>query len=122
MDRIIEVGWNDSKGVFVASNTLSSSPTTSVARYSKAQRKSVKVDQANLIHHYKKNTGGLSRCDKKHLQLLHLHEKQNVVVDAVCVDTKHDNAKLLAFVSKKLQEVRRSHTRPVGVSGEVKTY
>ena len=110
LDRITTVGWNDNKGVFVTSNTLCSSPTTFVARYSKPQRKSVKVDQPNLINHYNKNMGRVDGCDKKHQQLLHLHEKQKVVVDAVCVDTRHDNAKLLALVSTEQQEVRRTHT------------
>ena len=38
----------------------------------------------------------------KHQQLLHLQEKKEVVVGAVCVDTKHGYAQLpvLAFVSE----------------------
>ena len=49
LDRMTMVGGNDNKSVFVAFNTLSSSPITSVSRYCTAQRKSVKVDQSNLL-------------------------------------------------------------------------
>ena len=43
------VGWNENKSVFVAFNTLSSFPDMSVARYCKAQRKSVKFDQPEMM-------------------------------------------------------------------------
>ena len=64
INRITVVGWNDNKAVFVASNNLGSSPTASVDRYCKDQRKRVKVDQPSLISQYNKKMGGVDRCDQ----------------------------------------------------------
>ena len=64
MNRITVVGWNDNKAVFLASNNLSCSPTASVDRYCKDQRKRVKVDQPSLINQYNKKMGGVDRCDQ----------------------------------------------------------
>ena len=50
--------------MFLASNNLGCSPTASVDRYCKNQRKRVKVDQPSLINQYNKKMGGVDRCDQ----------------------------------------------------------
>ena len=64
LDRVTVFGWNDNKSVYIASNTISFSPSASICRYRKEQQKSVKVDQPCLINLCNKNMGEVERCDQ----------------------------------------------------------
>ena len=58
------VGLNDNRCVYVASNCLSSNPTTSATRFCRKQKKKINVEQPQLIKVYSKLMGGVDRCDQ----------------------------------------------------------
>ena len=58
------VGWHDNRCVYVASNCLSSNPTTSATRFCRKQKKKINVEQPQLIKVCSKLMGGVDRCDQ----------------------------------------------------------
>ena len=59
------VGWNDNKGVMMASNTCSSAHGGQVKRYSKAKKANVMVDQPQIIQNYNSFMGGVDLVDQQ---------------------------------------------------------
>ena len=62
-EEILAVKWNDNATVCVASNFEEIDPQQEVKRYSRAEKKSVRVQQPLLINSYNKRMGGVDLHD-----------------------------------------------------------
>ncbi|XP_070203322.1 piggyBac transposable element-derived protein 2-like [Littorina saxatilis] len=61
---VIVVRWNDNNIVNAVSNAAGVNPLQSASRWSKAEKKRVKISQPFLIKHYNKTMGGCDRMDQ----------------------------------------------------------
>ena len=63
-NSITLAGWNDTRHVYVSSNTHPVHPVSSVRRWDKKNKAFIQVPRPNIIEAYNKGTGGVDRCDQ----------------------------------------------------------
>lgn len=63
-ENIIAVKWHDNNVVCLISNFAGVQPVHTVNRYSRRQKKNIRVEQPHLINMYNANMGGVDRSDQ----------------------------------------------------------
>ena len=63
-NELIIVGWKDNKSVYVATNSESSEPMSTVQRWKKDTQAKIAVPQPFFIDQYNKRIGGVDRANQ----------------------------------------------------------